>query len=131
VSEHVAFTKLVVADLDASARFYTEVFGVREQRRVHAEIAGRPIDEILYDATGPGGATFGLLRYGDATGPASGEVILGIVTTDVAGVVARVAAAGGTVVEAPHAMPEHGVRVAFVTDVEGHLVEVVELLPRP
>jgi predicted enzyme related to lactoylglutathione lyase len=112
VTDHFSFTKLVVADLEASARFYTTVFGVREQTRVHAEIAGRPIDEILYEATGPGE-----------------EVILGIVTSDLDGVVDRVGGAGGTVVQAPTAMPEHGVTVAFVTDLEGHLIEVVELLP--
>ncbi len=128
MTDHFAFTKLVVADLEASARFYTAVFGVREQTRVHAEIAGRPIDEILYEATAPGGATFALLRYGDVTTPSSEEVILGIVTTDVAGVVARVGEAGGSVVQAPTAMPEHGVTVAFVADTEGHLIEVVELL---
>jgi len=129
VTDHFSFTKLVVADLEASARFYTTVFGVREQTRVHAEIAGRPIDEILYEATGPGGATFALLRYGDATAPSHEEVILGIVTSDLDGVVDRVGGAGGTVVQAPTAMPEHGVTVAFVTDLEGHLIEVVELLP--
>ena len=128
MTDHFSFTKLVVADLDASARFYTAVFGLVEQARVHAEIAGRSIDEILYQPTAPGGGTFALLRYGDVTTPSHEEVILGIVTGDLAGVVARVGEAGGAVVQPPTAMPEHGVTVAFVADPEGHLVEVVQLL---
>ena len=128
MTDHFSFTKLVVADLDASAHFYTAVFGVKEQARVRAEIAGRPIDEILYEATAPGGGTFALLRYGDVTAPSHDEVILGIVTSDLAGVVTRVGDAGGSVVQAPTAMPEHGVTVAFVADPEGHLIEVVQLL---
>ena len=126
--DHFGFTKLVVADLDACARFYTAVFGVREQTRVHAQIAGRPIDEILYEATAPGGGTFALLRFADVPAPAHDEVILGMITTDLAGVVARCTAAGGSVVQPPTAMPEHGVLVAFLSDVEGHLLEVVQLL---
>ena len=62
---HFGFTKLVVADLDGSAAFYATVFGMVEQRRVHAEIAGRAIDEILFSNTAPGAATFVLLRFAD------------------------------------------------------------------
>ena len=54
---HFGFTKLVVTDLEAAATFYTEVFAVVEQARVTSAIAGRPIDEIMYTATGTGGAT--------------------------------------------------------------------------
>jgi catechol 2,3-dioxygenase-like lactoylglutathione lyase family enzyme len=117
-----------VGDLDASARFYTEVFGGREQARVHAEIAGRTIDEILYEPTAPGGDTFALLRFEDLPHPATDAVILGFVTDDLDAVVARCTAAGGTAVQAPTAMPEHGVTVAFLADADGHLIEVVELL---
>jgi len=95
---------------------------------VHAEIAGRPIDEILDEATAPGGGTFALLRSGDGTTPSHEEVILGIVTSDLAGLVSRVGDADGSVVQAPTAVPEHGVTVAFLSDPEGHLIEVVQLL---
>jgi hypothetical protein len=35
--------------------------------------------------------------------------------------------AGGSVVDPIRALPEHRLRVAFVKDVEGHLIEVVQL----
>lgn len=125
--DHFAFTKLVVADLDRSGTFYREVFGLKEQGRVTADIAGRRIDEIMYRTTAPGGGTFVLLRFEDLPEPSVDGVIPGFVTGDVAGVVERAAAAGGTVVQPPRDMPEHGVRVAFVTDLDGRLIEVVEM----
>ena len=41
------FTKLVVDDLDAMARYYGSVFGLTELTRVQAEVGGSPIDEII------------------------------------------------------------------------------------
>jgi predicted enzyme related to lactoylglutathione lyase len=35
---------------------------------------------------------------------------------------------GGTIVDPAHDLPEHGVRVGFSADPEGHLLELVELL---
>lgn len=127
-AEHFGFTKLVVADLEASARFYSDVFGLKENARVRAEIAGRGIDEIMFHATAPGGSTFVLLRFDDRPSPSADEVILGFISPDVDDVAARATAAGGAVVQQPVAQPEHGVKVGFITDNEGHLIEVVELL---
>jgi predicted enzyme related to lactoylglutathione lyase len=125
---HFGFTKLVVMDLDAAAVFYTEVFGVEEQYRVHAEIAGRVIDEILFKATAPGAATFALLRFADQRSASHDEVILGFITTDIDTLFAKAVNAGGAVAQAAESQPEHGVRVGFLRDPEGHLIEVVELI---
>ncbi|MCB0996533.1 MAG: VOC family protein [Acidimicrobiales bacterium] len=125
---HFGFTKLVVADLEKCAAFYSEVFGLTEQGRVTDDIDGRRIDEIMYEATAPGGASFVLLHFPDLPQPGADGVIAGFITDDVAGVVQRTVAAGGSVIEDVRARPEHGVKVAFVADVEGRLIEVVELL---
>ena len=114
--EHFGFTKLVVTDLEASARFYADVFGLKETARVRADIAGRGIDEIMFDATNVGGATFVLLRFDDRSSPSADEVILGFISPDVDDVVARVTAAGGAVAQQPAAQPQHGVKVGFVTE---------------
>jgi predicted enzyme related to lactoylglutathione lyase len=121
-------TKLVVADLERSLAFCKAVAGMEEVARVDAEIAGRKISEIMLKATSEGGAQLVLLRFDDRPRPAADEVILGFITTDLEAFVARTRAAGGAVAEEIKSMPEHGVRVAFVTDVEGHLIEVVQLL---
>lgn len=121
-----SFTKLVVADLEAMARYYDTVFGFKEIHRVQADIDGRPIEEILLGTDGSYGGLV-LLTWPGSPPPGAGEVILGFTTADIGGVFDRAVAAGGTVVEAPHeteAAP--GFLVGFVTDPEGHLAEVVQ-----
>jgi len=123
----LGFTKLLVTDLDASAAFYQSVFGVEENYRVRSEINDRKIEEILFKAE-PGNATFVLFKFDGATRPSSDEVILGFITTDIDGVFARAVEAGGAVTQAARPQPEHGVTVGFITDNEGHLIEVVQPL---
>jgi len=125
---HFGFAKLVVSDLEAAAAFYAGVFELTEQGRVHAAIGGRPIDEILYAATAPGGASFVLVRFGDRDGDPLGDSITGFIAADVDALFARAVAAGASVVQAAQDQPEHGVRVGFLADPEGHLIEVVQLL---
>ena len=125
---HFGFTKLLVDDLEKTAAFYKAVCDLTETGRVDAAIGGRAISEILFAATGEGAGTFVLLKFVDAPKPTNDEVILGFITADVDAFVARAVANGGTLVEAPSAKPQHGVKVGFVTDCEGHLIEVVELL---
>ena len=60
--------------------------------------------------------------------PAASDVILGFTTSDVYELVARVPAAGGRIIQSPKDDPEHGVRVGFVADVDGRLIEVVQML---
>ena len=126
--QHFAFTKIVVADLDASGAFYSEVFGVDEQYRVDAAIDGRPIEEILFQSTAPGGASLVLLRFADTPEPPAGSVIVGFVTDEIDAVFTRAVAAGGSVVDPVHESPEHGVRVGFLADLDGHLIEVCQML---
>ena len=127
-SDQFGFTKLVVTDLEKSAAFYKSVCGLTELARVEAAITGRQISEIMFNATGEGGATFVLLKYMDAPAAVTGELILGFMTPDIAAFLERVEAAGGSVAEPVREAPEHGIKVAFVRDPEDHLIEVVELL---
>jgi len=126
--DNFGFTKLVVGDLEKAASFYKSVFGLTEQARVNSAIAGRAISEILFNPTSAGGATFVLLSFPETRTPASSEVILGFMTSDMSALLERTRAAGGRIVEDATSRPEHGVKVAFVRDVEGHLIEVVQLL---
>jgi len=125
---HFGFTKLIVNDLEKTVAFYKEVCGLEEWARVSADVNGREIDEIMLQPTAENGATLVLWKWRDREAIVVDEVILGFQTPDVTAFVQRVRDAGGTIVQGIKDMPEHGVRVAFVTDVEGHLIEVVELL---
>ena len=124
---HFSFTKLLVEDLEKTAAFYKAVCGLVEQQRVDASINGRPIREITFLPTYPGGGSLTLLHFLDATKPHREELILGFTTSDIEAFVDRVRAAGGRVTDPIRALPEHQLRVAFVEDVEGHLIEVVQL----
>lgn len=128
MTSHFGFTKLVVQDLEGAAAFYKDVAGLVEMARVQDAVGGRQIDEIMFNATGEGGATFVLFKFLDRDAPARDEVILGFQTSDLVSFVERVKAAGGKVVDPIQVKAAHGVKVAFVTDPEGHLIEVVELL---
>jgi lactoylglutathione lyase len=130
MADHFGFTKLLVTDLEVSARFYSTVFGFEEHGRVQSQIADRKIAEIIFKPDAPGASGFVLLHFEGVTSPSSDEVILGFVTDDLSELVRRVEGAGGTVTAPPRKMPEHGITVAFVNDNEGHLIEVVEMLPR-
>ena len=124
---HFSFTKLLVDDLEKAASFYRSVCGLVEQQRVDATIEGRPIREITFLPTDPGGGSLTLLTFLGAPKPHTDELILGFTTSDIEAFVDRVQAAGGCIADPIRALPEHRLRVAFVKDVEGHLIEVVQL----
>jgi len=125
-TEHFGFTKLLVVDLEKSAQFYRDVFGLKETTRIQSEIAGRALEEILFNPTGDGAATFVLLKFVDATVPSANELILGFLTSDIDALVARATTAGASVVREALDYPHLSVKVAFITDLEGHLIEVVQ-----
>ena len=125
-SPQFRFTKLLVADLEGSAAFYENVFGMERTFRIPSEINDRALEEIIF--TSESGPTFGLLKFDGVTKASSDEVILGFSTTDIEDTCARVVSAGGVVVRPPRPEAEWGVIVGFVTDNEGHLLEVTQPL---
>lgn len=124
-----AFTKLVVHDLEKLAAFYTAVYGLHAVARVGGERIGEEeIDEILLSPDPQ--AAFGsliLLRYLGRSPSPHGEVLLGFVSDDLPALLERVRAAGGRVAVPIRELPERGLRVAFASDPEGHLAELVQL----
>ncbi len=124
---HFSFTKLVVDDLEKCHAFYTQVCGMVEQFRYESEIGERAISEICYAPTAEGGASFTLLKYLNSDKPDNGELILGITTNDLDAFIARAQEAGGRIADPVRDMPDLGLRVAFLEDCEGHLIEVVQM----
>jgi predicted enzyme related to lactoylglutathione lyase len=125
-----AFTKLVVHDLDEMAGFYRDAYGLHSVRRVRGEKIGREaIDEIMLSADPK--ASYGslvLLRYLGRPPAPNGEVILGFTTGDLPALLERICAAGGAAHTPIQELPELKLRVAFATDPEGHLAELVQML---
>lgn len=130
-SASFGFTKLIVHDLEKLAAFYREVYGLHAVHRLRGEsIAGEEIDEIMLSAD-PNAAygTLVLLEYPGRGPSPNGELILGFTTDDLPALLDRVRAAGGRIHAPIKEMPELSLRVAFATDPEGHLAELVQMLP--
>jgi predicted enzyme related to lactoylglutathione lyase len=125
-----AFTKLVVRDVEKMSAFYRDVYGLHAVNRVRGEsIGGEEIDEIMM--SGDPNATWSslvLLQYLGRGPSPNGEAILGFTTGDLPALLERVRAAGGGVHAPIQEMAELRLRVAFATDPEGHLSEVVQML---
>ena len=124
-----SFTKLVVHDVEKLAAFYAEAYGLHAVNRMRGEsIGSEVIDEIMLsaDPKAPFGS-FVVLKYEGRAPSPTGEVILGFTTDDLPALLDRVKAAGGGVHAPIRELPELRIRVAFATDPEGHLAELVEV----
>ncbi len=129
-ADDLAFTKLVVDDLDAMADYYCAVFRLHRATRARFEqgVGGEPIEELALVATA--GDRFGalhLLKFEKRPAAAPEEVILGFTTRDLAGLIERIRRAGGSLASEVKEMPDHGIRVVFARDPEGHWNEIVEV----
>jgi predicted enzyme related to lactoylglutathione lyase len=129
--EVFSFTKLVAHDVEKLAAFYGEVYGLHAVNRVRGEsIGGETIDEIMLspdpNATW---SSFVVLQYLGRRPSPNGEVILGFTTDDLPALLDRVRAAGGGIHAPIKELPHLKVRVAFATDPEGHLAELVQVIP--
>ena len=124
-----SFTKLIVHDVEKMAAFYGAVYGLHAVNRVRESIGSEGIDEIMLspDPKAPFGS-FVVLKYVGRPPSPTGELILGFTTDDLPALLDRVCKAGGAVHAPIKEMPELKLRVAFATDPEGHLAELVQVL---
>ncbi|MBF6347469.1 MULTISPECIES: VOC family protein [Nocardia] len=123
-----AFTKILVNDLPAQFDFYSTVFGRVERTRYEFDDRPDALAEIIM--TSPDGAeqSLVLLHYKNRPAPAPGSAVIGFEVQGLDDVVRRAAAAGATVTQQPTTMADIGIRVAFVADPEGHVLELFERL---
>lgn len=121
------FAKTFVADLEKMAAFYEAVLGLIPLQRHQDLMLGRPISEIMYQASYSGGPAFTMISYTDGNPPPPGEAVQGFVSTDLPATCDRARAHGGTVPEPIKEIPEYGIKVAFILDPEGHILEVIEM----
>jgi predicted enzyme related to lactoylglutathione lyase len=128
--ESFSFTKLVVHDLDRMVAFYRDVYGLHAVHRVRGEsIGGEEIDEVMMSPDPKAQwSSLVLLKYLGRRPSPNGEVILGFTTNDLPALLDRVTKAGGDITAPVKEMPELKIRVAFATDPEGHLAELVQVL---
>jgi lactoylglutathione lyase len=133
---------LAVADLEAAAAWFCDVFGLVPELTLEVGAIDLSIEMLIHPSFGyriellhrPGtGAAAGAHPDGKPAGPAEAALRAGYghVAFDVADLDAawdRALARGARPVMPPCPSPEAGVRMAFVADPEGNLIE---LLHRP
>ena len=123
-----AFTKLLVNDLEGQFAFYSSVFERVERTRYEFDDRPDPLAEIIM--TSPDGVqqSLVLIHFKNQPAPSPGSAVIGFQVTGIEEVVRRAESAGGTVTEPPKEMAEIGIKVAFVQDPEGHVLELFEQL---
>lgn len=123
------FTKLVVGDLDASERFYRDVFGMKSLHRVATEEHAYALEEIVMSLSGAqGDHALVITRYLKRPCPPSGSAWTGFVVADVAATLQAVERAGGRIEVGSHENSEHGVLAAIAADPDGHLIEIIQVV---
>lgn len=123
------FSKIGVSDLEASSRFYREVFGLKESARLEGQIKDEPIHEIILVGENPDDPSLVLVRYPDRDSVEAGDGVLGFLTDDLRGLVERIRQHGGRVAHEPREAVEAGVLVIYVDDPDGHQLELVQSSP--
>lgn len=124
----LAYTKLVVRDLQRQCDFYQSVLGYERGQFVTGKIGGRALEEFMLIGA-DGKIELMILAYVDGgAAPSPSGVITLFFTRDLDAFQARVLAAGGAVHQpiGPLPMGEKTRRLAFFSDPEGYLLEVIE-----
>lgn len=125
----VYYFKLTVADSEALARFYGDVFGLKEVRRFDALATDDPHLELFLSTSAEGSSQqIALMHYVNRPAPTPGVASIAFMVDDVDAVVTAALAAGGTKTRAAETLEEHNVRYALIADPEGHGIEVIQTL---
>ena len=122
-----AFTKIIVADLAAMERFYCDTLGLRVQARIAVDKPGYVIRETVL-VVGESGTLLNLVQHLDRPCPAPGEAVVGLSVDDMDAVIDAATGAGGSVVAPPVDIPDHMLKIAYIADPEGHMLELLQPL---
>jgi predicted enzyme related to lactoylglutathione lyase len=122
-----AFTKIIVADLAAMERFYCDTLGLRVQARIAVDKPGYVIRETVL-VVGESGTLLNLVQHLDRPCPAPGEAVVGLSVDDMDAVIDAATGAGGSVVTPPVDIPDHKLKIAYIADPEGHMLELLQPL---
>lgn len=123
-----AFTKIIVADLALMERFYCDSLGLKVQARIAVDKPGWALRETILTFGDPSGTLLNLVQYLDRPCPAPGEAVIGLSVDSIDAVIDAATRGGGSVATPPVDVPDHGLRIAYIADPEGHLLELLQPL---
>ena len=132
---------LAVADLAAAAAWFRDVFGLVSELTLRVDAIDLDIEMLIHPEHGyrlellhrPGTAD---REHGKPATPAEAALLAGyghvaFDVTDLDAAYQRATGKGARPVMPPCQSPEPGVRMAFVADPEGNLIELLHRPPRP
>ncbi|MGE0408577.1 MAG: VOC family protein [Amphiplicatus sp.] len=118
-------TALAVADLDRSLEFYTEVLGLRFDRRMEKPERST----VLLRSADPSAADAALaltwLKGGQAPAPAGDAFFRLTIRGDADAAIARAKAGGYTVDREPYVSTVTGSKLGFIKDPDGYSIEII------
>jgi lactoylglutathione lyase len=131
-------TGLTVADLQAAASWFCDVFGLVPELTARVETLDLSIEMLIHPEFGyrlellhrPGAGTDGKPATPAEAALREGYGHIAFDVTDLDAAYARAVARGARPVMPPGPAPERGVLMAFVADPEGNLVELLQRPPR-
>lgn len=126
VTPNTMFTKLVVKDLDRCAEFYREVCELKELLRLDSVMNHRPMSEVMFQFQDGNTTPLVIMKYLDDSEPTHGQAVIVIFTDDLDAFIDRVERFGGRVDERREDF-KNDARIAFWFDLEGNVVETVQM----
>ncbi|AZI35411.1 hypothetical protein NT2_09_01050 [Caenibius tardaugens NBRC 16725] len=124
VAKSFFFTKITVGDPASVEDFYTAVLGLEVLVRVMDD-DGRPRETVFVVPGNENCSRLIMERRGHAGQTNPGETVLGFAVDDVDATVASAITAGGALVHPPQDNEAHGIRIAFLTDPDGQVIELL------
>lgn len=125
-----SFTKIIVGDLAAAERFYTQLFGLEVVGYINLGEGEALMNEVILKTAGaqPPAPNFILVSYPNRNCPATGEATTGFVVDDLHATLAAATAAGATIELGATEVSEHGLQMAYILDPQGHRIELLQML---
>ena len=120
-----SFVKIVVSDLDAAERFYSDALGLETRGRAPATDSEYAQEECFLAVPGADQPQLLLIRYVNRPTPAP-EAWTGFAVSNVEETVTAVERSGGKVLIPVHDVPQYKLKVAVVADPEEHIIELIQ-----
>lgn len=128
----ISCVKIVVDDIDRSAEFYKNVFGMHELFRMQDAITPElPIDEAMLSTADNENAqemSLMLLKFLNKEAPRDTAVCLGFVVPDEKAAFESILQNGGTTIKEPEVNEMHGIICGVAADPDGCLLEIIQML---
>lgn len=123
-----AFTKIVVTDLDASEQFHIQTLGLSRVNYIEFGEGAAQLQEVILAVPdgGSGGAHLSLIRLPNRPVSRPGETVIGFMVDDVGATVAAMADAGARITVPVMEMADHQLKLAYLTDLDGHIIDLLQ-----